>query len=161
LGTLSLKDGELWQMPVFSVFSTLLNAVSPGFGNVHFKSAAASYGITNGVISSRDLQFNSTLVRMNYRGSVDFHENMDGIVQASVLRNAGVLGSVFSAVLWPFTKALEYKVTGTLDKPITEPLHVGTKLLLLPLAPLEAVTGIFTGFPGRTNAPATNAPAQN
>jgi hypothetical protein len=159
-GNLSLKDGELWQMPVFSIFSTILNTVAPGLGNVHFKSAAASYGITNGVISSRDLRFNSPLVRINYRGSVDFHENMDGIVQASVLRNAGVFGSVFSAVLWLFTKALEYKVTGTLDKPNAEPLHMGTKLLLLPLAPLEAVTGIFTGLPGRTNAPATNTPAQ-
>ena len=162
-GNLSLKDGELWQMPVFSIFSTILNTVSPGLGNVHFKSATASYGITNAVIASRDLQFDSALVRINYRGSVDFHENMDGVVQASVLRNAGVLGSVFSTVLWPFTKALEYKVAGTLDKPVAEPLHMGTKILMLPLAPLEAVTGIFTGGPGKTNAPAattTNAPAQ-
>ena len=105
----------------------------------------------------------SALVRINYRGSVDFHENMDGVVQASVLRNTGVLGSVFSTVLWPFTKALEYKVAGTLDKPVAEPLHMGTKILLLPLAPLEAVTGIFTGGPGKTNSPpatTTNAPAQ-
>ena len=162
-GNLSLKDGELWQMPVFSIFSTILNTVSPGLGNVHFKSATASYGITNAVIASRDLQFDSALVRINYRGSVDFHENMDGVVQASVLRNTGVLGSVFSTVLWPFTKALEYKVAGTLDKPVAEPLHMGTKILLLPLAPLEAVTGIFTGGPGKTNSPpatTTNAPAQ-
>jgi hypothetical protein len=157
-GHLSLADGMVWQMPVFSVFSTILNKLAPGLGSVRFKSGTASFTITNSLIHSRDLEMNALLLRMKCKGTVDFPGRVDAAVQAAMSRNMGVFGPILSTVFWPFSKALEYKVTGTLDQPQAEPLHDVTKLLLLPLTPLEAVTGIFTGTPGKTNAPAPPPP---
>jgi hypothetical protein len=57
----------------------------------------------------------------------------------------------------PFTKLFEYKVTGTLDDPKYEPLYVLPKILMIPLHPIQAVKGIFSGNNGaQTNAPATS-----
>jgi len=65
-----------------------------------------------------------------------------------------VIGSVFSLVFLPVSKAFECEATGTLGEPKATPVYLPfPKLLLAPLHPIRSVEEIFT-------APATNAPAK-
>jgi hypothetical protein len=106
------------------------------------------------------LQINTGTTRLQYAGTVDLKQNVNAHVTAQLMRNIWGVGPVISAVSTPFTKLFEYKVTGTLDDPKYEPLYVLPKLLLMPLHPIQAVKGIFTGNnSGQTNAPAA-PPAQ-
>ena len=57
---------------------------------------------------------------------------MNTRAEAELLRDVPAIGWLFSKVMWPITKLFEYRVTGTLGHPKTEPLYVASKVLLMP-----------------------------
>src|SRR6185436_7277597 len=77
-GQAQLTNGLLWNIPVFGVFSPVLNAFVPGLGNSRARHATATYHITNSVIHSDDLVIRGGALRMNYEGSVDFDLRVNG-----------------------------------------------------------------------------------
>jgi hypothetical protein len=135
-GTAFLKDGLLWNFPLYGLFSPVLNAVAPGLGNSRAKEGSATYIITNSVIRTDDLEIRSPPVRLHYDGTVDF----DKVVKAKVV--AEPLVGPFSRLIKPFAIIFEYKVTGTLDNPKSEPLFI-PKLFLFPLHPIQTIKNLL------------------
>ena len=138
-GRLRLRDGLLWEIPIFGVFSPVLNTLIPGLGSSRAKDATAGFLITNSVIRSKNLQIHATAMRMQYEGSVDFERRVEARMEAELLRDLPGIGFFLSKVFWPVTKLFEYKVSGTLDKPKTEPLYIIPKILLAPLRPFKTI----------------------
>jgi len=151
-GDIHLRDGYVWELPLFSVFSPLLDGIVPGLGSTRFSDGSATFSITNSVINYGDLELRAPMLRMKFRGNVDFHGKVDAKVEADLLRDTWIIGPLVSTALWPLAKILEYKVTGTLTEPKAEPLYV-PKLLLLPLQPLRMLKGLFPADSSVTNAP--------
>ncbi len=143
-GHANLRDGLLWDIPVFGILSPVLNTVSPGLGNSRATEASARFTMTNGVILSDSLEIRSTMMRLQYAGAVDLKENVNARVTAQLLRDTWVVGPLVSTALWPVSKLFEYHVTGTLKNPKSEPVYV-PKLLLMPLHPLRSLEGLFPG----------------
>ncbi len=137
-GWMTLKDGLIWDFPIFGIFSPMLNAIKEGAGNNKAKEAAATFTITNSVIHSRDLTIQASGMRLNYDGTVDFDARVKGRMEAQLFRNTPGVGSVLSTVFWPVTKILEYKITGTLGKPEAAPLFI-PKFLMMPFHPLRTL----------------------
>jgi len=137
-GHATLLDGYIWEMPVFGLFSPILNTIKPGAGNARAREASASFIITNGVILSDDLRIHASGMQLNYSGTVDFDTRVNGKMEAELFRNTPGVGPVVSKVLWPFTKLFEYKITGTLEKPKAQPLFI-PKLFLMPFHPLRTL----------------------
>jgi hypothetical protein len=137
-GWMTLKDGLIWDFPIFGLFSPMLNAIKEGSGNNKAKEAAATFTITNSVIHSTDLIIQASGMRLNYDGTVDFDARVNGRMEAQLFRNTPGVGTVLSTVFWPVTKILEYKITGTLGKPEAAPLFI-PKLLLMPFHPLRTL----------------------
>ena len=154
-GHANLHDGLLWDIPIFGILSPVLNTFLPGLGNSRATDATTKFSITNGVIYTDSLEIHSTLMRLQYTGTVDLKQNVQARVIAQLLRNTWVVGPVVSTVLWPVSKLFEYKITGTLKNPKSEPVYV-PKLLLTPLHPIRALEGIFPGGDTGTNAPPEN-----
>jgi hypothetical protein len=142
-GHARLTNGLLWEIPLFGVFSPVLNAFFPGLGNSRAKHAYATFQITNSVIFSKDMEIRATAMRMKYQGSVDFDQRVDGRMEAELLRDLPAFGFLISKVLWPVTKLFEYKITGTLENPKTEQLYVISKVFLLPFQPIKTLKEIF------------------
>lgn len=155
-GSAHLRDGLIWDIPVFGVFSPVLNGISPGLGNSRASSATFSFYMTNGVLHSSDMEIRSSGMRLQYRGTVDLNTRLNARVEAELLRDVWVLGPLISTVFWPVSKMFEYKVTGTLGDPQLEPLYVFPRLMTLPLQPFRILRGILPDPPGdnRTNGPA-------
>jgi hypothetical protein len=153
-GRVKLRDGLLWDAPIFGIFSPVLNAVSPGLGNSRATDASAKFVITNGVIFSDTLEIRSTMMRLQYSGGVDLKQNVNARATAQLLRDTWGVGPLISMVLWPVSKLFEYKITGTLEKPKSEPVYVIPKLLLMPLHPIRSLEEILPA--GDTNAPPTH-----
>jgi len=137
-GEVSLKDGLIWEVPVFGLFSPVLNAIVPGSGNNRAKEADATFIITNSVIRTDNLQIQASGMRLTYEGWIDFDTRLDGRMEAALFRDTPGLGPVVSRVFWPVTKLLEYKVTGTLNKPKSAPLYV-PKIFMVPFHPLRSL----------------------
>jgi hypothetical protein len=142
-GNFALRDGLLWEQPVFSILSGFINAITPGLGSVKFRSGSATVAITNGVFHSKDLLLDSALLQLKARGTVSMEHRVDTLIQARPLQSVGVIGPLLNSILWPVTKALEFRVTGTLQKPSVEPEYVPGKLILAPLRPFETLKSIF------------------
>jgi hypothetical protein len=132
-----------------------LNTLLPGLGNSRATDAATKFSITNGVIYTDSLETRSTMMRLEYTGTVDLKQNVHARVTAQLLRDTWVVGPLVSTVLWPVSKLFEYKITGTLKNPKSEPVYV-PKFLLLPLHPIRTLEGMFPSGETGTNAPPEN-----
>lgn len=138
-GYARMTNGLLWDIPVFGVFSPLLNAFFPGLGNSRARHATATFRIHNSVIQSHDVVIRGNFLRMNYQGTVDFEQRVDGRMDAEILRDMPGLGLLVSKLLWPVTKLFEYRITGTLQQPKTEELNPVSRLLMMPLHPIKTL----------------------
>ena len=120
-GNLNLRDGLIWDIPIFGIFSSVLNNMYPGLGSSRANAGTCTFGINNGLIRSDDVDIISTGMRLQYRGTLDFQGRVNADVEAGLLRDMPLVGPVVSLALWPVTKLFEYKVTGTLGNPKAEP----------------------------------------
>jgi hypothetical protein len=137
-GRVSLRDGLLWDIPAVRILSPVLDAFSPGLGNSRATEASGNFVISNGLISTGSLEIRSTMTRLEYVGTIDLDQNVNARVTAQLLRDLPG-GQLISTVLWPVSKLFEYRVTGTLADPKSEPIYVLPKLLLIPLHPIRTL----------------------
>jgi hypothetical protein len=151
-GRAGLKDGLLWQIPIFGVLSKPLDSLVPGLGNSRFTEAKGKFKITDSVIHSDNLEMRAPTMRLQYKGQVARDGRVDARVEAELLRDTWLIGRVVSLALWPVTKMLEYRITGTLEEPKSEPVYI-PRLFLIPLSPLQTIEDLFS-----TEAKSTNAP---
>jgi hypothetical protein len=151
-GQVNLRDGLIWDIPLFGIFSPVLDGLLPGLGSTRINSGACTFVITNSVIRSEDLEMRSSAFRLRYRGTVDFQQNVNARVEAELLRDMWAVGPLVSTVFLPVSKLFEYKVTGTLGHPKKDPLvPVIPKIVLFPFQfpfhPLRTVKGLFPEEP--------------
>ncbi|MCF7708748.1 MAG: AsmA-like C-terminal region-containing protein, partial [Verrucomicrobia bacterium] len=138
-GKVSLEDGLIWDVPVFGIVSSVLNAFIPGLGNSRADQANAFFTIDNSVIHTDELEICAPGLRLLYRGDVDFDGNIDGVAEAVFLRDVWGVGLAMRIVLKPLTKLFEYKIEGTLSEPVYEPVYLLPKLIILPLRPFSTM----------------------
>jgi AsmA-like protein len=141
-GDAHLRDGLIWDIPLFGIFSPVLNGIIPGLGNSRASAATSSFIITNGVIRTGDLEIRSTAMRLEYRGTVNLEGQINARVDAELLRDMWLVGPLVSTVFWPVTKLFEYRVTGNLADPKTEPVFIIPKIMLLPFRPFRTLKGL-------------------
>jgi hypothetical protein len=157
-GRVDLRDGLIWDIPIFGVFSPVLDTVMPGLGSSRARQGSATFIITNGVIDSEDLKIETLMARLRYRGTIDLKGAVDARMEAELFRNAWVVGPVLSLALWPVSKTFEYRITGSIHKPKSEPLFI-PKIFFLPLHPVQTIKGLMPEQTGSsTNAPPAAAP---
>ncbi|HEY2083063.1 MAG TPA: AsmA-like C-terminal region-containing protein, partial [Verrucomicrobiae bacterium] len=152
-GRVDLRDGLIWDIPIFGIFSPVLDTVMPGLGSSRARQGSASFVITNGVIDSEDLKIETLMARLRYRGTIDMKGIVNARMEAELLRNTWVIGPVLSLALWPVSKTFEYQITGTIHKPKSEPVYI-PRIFFLPLHPVQTIKDMI---PEQT-APATNGP---
>lgn len=141
-GQATLRNGFLWGFPLFGVFSSILDGMSSGLGQARFTEGTANFTLAQGAVHTRDLQMKSPTMSLGYSGSVTFDRKIDMVVQGSMFRRVPLLGSVVSIALSPLEKLFEYRLTGTLDEPVTGPAHVPT-LLLFPFRPFGTLRDLL------------------
>jgi hypothetical protein len=150
-GQARMRDGMLWDLPIFGVLSKVINLVAPGTGNSRATAAQGHYTITRSVIRTDDLQIEAGPARLQYVGTVDFQGNVEARVMAEVLRGTPLIGPFISLVFSPAAKALEFRVTGTLGAPVLKPVYVPHFLLPL-FNPLGTMQGLLAPKPAPPKA---------
>ena len=138
-GYAELREGVIWDIPLFGFMSPVLNGIHPGMGNSKATRATADFKFSNGSVRTDNLKAQARGFALDYRGQVTY----EGVVQATaqaMLLNDIPLGGVMSKVLSPMTKLFEYEISGTLGEPVGRPLYV-PKWLLAPLTPVQSVRG--------------------
>ncbi len=142
-GEVRLNDGLLWDIPIFGLFSPVLNAINKDLGSSRAKEAKGTFMLTNSVIYTKNLEINSSPARLHYDGTVDFAGQVNAVVEAEMFRDTFLVGPLLSFLTSPMTKVFEYRVTGSLANPKSEPRFI-PKFLLLPLRPFQAIREFLT-----------------
>jgi AsmA-like C-terminal region len=155
-GQVDLRDGLIWEIPIFGFLSPVLDTFQKGWGQSRVDRGSATFTITNSLIHSDNLLFRAPAVQIEYRGTVDFSGQVNATVQAQLLRGMPLVGPLLSIALAPFTKLFEYKVTGTLTNPKSEPQYDITKLIMIPLNPFQSLRQLGSS----DNSSSTNSTAQ-
>ncbi len=140
-GKVELVDGLIWDMPIFGIFSPILNMVTPGLGNSRANFASATFIVTNGMVVSSDLEIRAKVLRMQYKGSIGFDKTVNARVEAEVLSEVWLLGPALKILLKPLTKLFIYKVDGSIDKPDIEPVYI-PRVLLFPFHPFKTLKNL-------------------
>jgi hypothetical protein len=153
-GLLRLRDGFIWEIPLFGVVSPVLNSINPGLGNSRANAGRCSFNMTNGVMYSDDLEIQASAMRLQYTGTVDLYTRINARVEAELLRDVWLVGPLVSTVFWPVSKMFEYRVTGTLSDPKLDPVYIVPKLMQIPTLPFRFLRGLLPEeSPPRTNSP--------
>jgi hypothetical protein len=119
-GHVEILDGVLVELPLFGVFSRILNDISPGAGSTKITRARATFAVAKGAVKTDDLGMAAGAFSVSSRGEVDFDGKLDFRVQAQFLRSVPPI-NVLTAIIG---KIFEYKVGGTLANPNYRPLHL-------------------------------------
>jgi len=152
-GSLTVRDGYIWDVPIFGVFSPILDSIIPGLGKSRASSAACTFLINNGVVRSNDLESRAPTLRLQYRGDMDLQGGVQARVEAELLRDIWLVGPLVSTVFRPVTKMFEYKVTGTVGEPKIDPVYIVPKLMMLPFQPFRSLMGLFPDESKRQKRP--------
>ena len=137
-GEVRLVDGLLWDIPIFGLFSPVLNAINKDLGSSRAKEAKGTFILTNSVIYTKNLEIHSPPARLHYDGTVDFTGAVNANIEAEMFRDTLLVGPLLSFLTSPMTKVFEYRVTGSLANPKSEPRFI-PKFLLLPLRPFQTI----------------------
>ena len=151
-GQADVRDGFLWAMPIFGIFSGPLDAVVPGLGRSKIHRGDGTFRVEGGKVRTEDMEVRAPAFRLKYDGTVDFEGNLDAKVEAELFRNTWVFGRMISAAFWPLTKVLQSKVTGNLSAPKSELAHI-PKFMLFPLRPIQTMKELTRDKNTSTNAP--------
>jgi hypothetical protein len=142
-GETRLKDGLIWDIPLFGLASRIMNEIVPGLGRSHARQGTATFTITNSVIYTKDLEVQASGMHLKYHGTVDFDGVVEARMEAKILRGIPGLGPLISAVLTPVGKLFEYRVSGTLEKPKLQDVYLVPRIITLPLQPFKWMKNIF------------------
>ena len=137
-GRVDMRDGLIWDIPIFGVFSPALDTIMPGLGSSRARQGSATFTITNGVIDSEDLKIETLMARLRYWGTIDLKGTVNARMEAELFRNTWVVGPVLSLALWPVSKTFEYKITGSIHKPKSDPVFI-PRIFFFPLHPVQTI----------------------
>ncbi|HEX3628141.1 MAG TPA: hypothetical protein VH280_22250 [Verrucomicrobiae bacterium] len=143
-GQVKLHDGLLWDVPVFGALSPVFNTISPGLGNSRATDAFAQFFMTNGVISTDNLQIHTMLMLLKCNGTLDLKGGLNAHFTAQLLHDVPGFGPLFSLVTWPVGKICECKVGGTWNdpKPRLLYLNVPQKFIMGVLHPIHMLENL-------------------
>jgi hypothetical protein len=160
-GNIHVHDALLWDFKIFGLFSRVLNMISPGWGHSRMREARGSFVITNGVVSSDDLEFLCQGFRLNLRGTVDRNRRINARLEALASRDQSVLGSFLSMAFSPLSKLFEYQISGPLRDPVLEPVYVPRFIMFL-LHPFHSLKSSATpDLPGSSSEAMPPPPGQD
>jgi|GEM_PF-765969 len=109
-GELQVKQGDVYQIPVLGGLSQVIGSILPvGFSKA--ENAKVKYSFDKGILTMKDLNLYSETFALIGEGTYDYMKDaLDLRVRVNV---RGLLG----LPLFPFSKAFEYRGTGSLKAP--------------------------------------------
>ena len=143
-GDIEMRDGSLWDLPIFGILSPILNTVVPGLGNSKARSASATFTLDNGVLRTDNLAIDAGPARLRYHGKTDLEGRVDARAEAEILASTPLVGPFISLALTPLSKVFIFQVNGTLAKPELEPVYV-PRLFMRLLRPFQTLRSFFPG----------------
>lgn len=129
-GSIAVKNGALFRLPILGGLSELLSKLVPGLGFVSQTDMSCTFTIADGLISSDDLILAGDLLSLKAYGDIELDGRLNLRAQVKLLRR-GPIASILRILTFPVTKLFEFQLTGTLDDPKWRPVNLPKELFLI------------------------------
>ena len=129
-GTVKIRDGELFRIPVLGGLSKYLGAIIPGVGFASQNNLDLPFVIENGYVSSDSIMLEGAALSIRGRGKVSIQGNLSLDWQVQPLRKGGV-AQVVRFVTSPVTKLFEFHLGGTVNEPKWTPSNLPKEMFLI------------------------------
>lgn len=128
-GQMTIRDGDIFALPLLGPLSPLLSAVLPGTRSGYSKArqAVASFTLENGVLTTGD--FEALTGAFVIKGGGDVNLDTRRVNLAARINTRGPTG----VLLYPVSRLLEYEADGTTADPAWKPTVLSLPGKLLPL----------------------------
>ena len=130
-GTVRIRDGRVFMLPVFGGLSKFLTRLIPGLDLVISQSQAdVSFSIKGGVVSTDDATVEGNILSLAGSGTYRMTDGvLDFKVMLKLLKSDTLGGKVARFVLFPLSKLFEFRLKGTRAEPHWYPVNFSTDLL--------------------------------
>ncbi|MCB1128732.1 MAG: hypothetical protein KDM81_19710, partial [Verrucomicrobiae bacterium] len=91
-GSAGLRNGLLWDLPMFGIISRALNLLSPSLGNNVATAAQGTFMLDAGVLHTRDTRIECKSLRLAFTGACSLDGKLDARVVAEVMRRTPIVG---------------------------------------------------------------------
>jgi hypothetical protein len=129
-GTISVRNGRLFQISLLGGLSQLLSRIYPGLGFASQTDFVSSFRIRNCKVHMDNAFLEGSVLSVSGQGDYSFNQTLNVNVQVQLLR-AGLVASVIRAVTFPVTKLLEFNLSGTVEDPRWRPVNLPKELFLI------------------------------
>jgi uncharacterized protein involved in outer membrane biogenesis len=117
-GTVTVREGRLFTMPLFGGLTETLASVIPGLDFVLCQTdASADFVIRDGKIHADKALIEGDVFSLKGRGDCGLDGSLDFLVQVKLLKEKTLVGKAVQSVLSPLSWLLEFHLTGTVNKP--------------------------------------------
>ena len=137
--TLRISEGNLFSIPVFGPLSKLISSGNPdreAGGSAIVREATATIQITDGVMTTKDLEALADSFEVRSAGSVSLvtsEVDLEAVVNTR--------GGLSRAILTPVSELLTYSCTGTVNEPVWKAKHI-SNLGKLPAQVITEITNV-------------------
>jgi hypothetical protein len=117
-GTIGIKNGHIFTMPVFGWFTEFMAKYIPGVNFLLEQSSVkADFNIAGGRVHSGEVLVEGDILSLSGGGDYYFDRNLDFRVKVKLLKKKTALGKVIQFVTDPISELFEFSLKGTLTKP--------------------------------------------
>lgn len=122
-GSLRIRRGILFEIPLFGELSKHLSSMVSGAGFVSQGDFKADVRVADGRVTTQRAELIGDLLTLRGQGIYSLDRSLDFIVEAKLLRG-GVIADVVRFITLPVTRFLSYDLSGTLNEPRWSPRNV-------------------------------------
>ena len=118
-GELHIRNGNVFQLPLFGKLSDMLARRVPGLGYVlRQDSADTTFSIERGKLKTDALRIEGDILSLKADGNYDIMaDRLDFDVELRFLRNKTWVGEILQTIMLPVTKLFRVRLQGDLDDP--------------------------------------------
>jgi len=130
VGRIEIREGRVFLMPLFGGLSRFMARVIPGLDFVLRQSdARADFLIVNGRIDSDKVFVEGGVLSLKGNGSYTMGGDIDFDVQLTLMKEHSLVAKLVRVLTFPISKLFEFRVRGSLEKPIWYPVNFSLDVL--------------------------------
>ncbi|MBN2302320.1 MAG: hypothetical protein JXN60_07395 [Lentisphaerae bacterium] len=129
-GHIKIKEGRVFQLPVFGGLSELMTKIVPGLDFVLRQTDARSeFVIADGKAHSEKVSIEGDVLSLRGYGDYYFDGRLDFFAQVKLMKEHALVAKLLRAITYPLTKLFEFRLKGTFSAPHWYPTNFSGDLL--------------------------------
>jgi hypothetical protein len=129
-GTVRIKNGRIFTLPIFGGLSEMLARIVPGINALIGQTdVKTTFTLAEGKVSTDKILIEGGVLSLSGRGAYAFTGDLDFDVQVKLMKEHTLVAKLLRALTYPISKLFEFKLQGQISEPRWYPVNFSSDLL--------------------------------